>query len=83
MAPAWPRPGADRPACVQVLIAYMTLLKTISSRLTPSLVGLFFQGVRGRATFPLYAQAIAFVSHRSTPPLPPRTCSACSHNLAV
>jgi Uncharacterised conserved protein len=52
---------------LQVLLAYVNLLKTISMKLTPNLVELFFHADDGAgegASFPLYTEAVKFVSHR-------------------
>ena len=52
---------------MQVLLAYVNLLKTISMKLTPGLVELFFypdDGAGEGASFPLYTEAVKFVSHR-------------------
>jgi Uncharacterised conserved protein len=61
--------GADGSATLntQVLLAYVNLLKTISMKLTPNLVELFFHADDGAgegASFPLYTEAVKFVSHR-------------------
>jgi Uncharacterised conserved protein len=61
--------GADGSATLstQVLLAYVNLLKTISMKLTPNLVELFFHADDGTgegASFPLYTEAVKFVSHR-------------------
>ncbi len=50
---------------VQVLVAYVTLLKAISMKLTPGLVCLFFHTDKdGAASFPLYTEAVKFIAHR-------------------
>lgn len=53
---------------LQVLFAYINLLKTISMKLTPGIVGLFFHADDGEgASFPLYTEAVKFISHRCAP----------------
>ena len=43
----------------------MTLLKAISMKLTPQLVGLFFHAEKDDiASFPLYTEAVKFIAHR-------------------
>ena len=51
----------------QVLFAYLNLLKTISMKLTPGIVGLFFHDGDdngSEASFPLYTEAVKFIAHR-------------------
>lgn len=49
---------------MQVLFAYVNLLKTISMKLTPGIVGLFFHVDGEEASFPLYTGAVKFIAHR-------------------
>lgn len=42
----------------------MNLLKTISMKLTPRIVGLFFHVNGDGASFPLYTEAVKFIAHR-------------------
>ena len=67
-----PRPRATAISWVQVLFAYMNLLKTISMKLTVNLVNMFFHVDKDGAAFPLYTEAVKFIAHKCAP------CSASS-----